>query len=122
LEKDYPNKNEWKIASKLPDTFDYINHYINHGDLPAPFTVTHTGTIEKGTTFKVANNSITITEQTYGLKWDSKTGLVLGRKDSSDTEYVPIPYTGKSFGTIPVEEDFTFAINDGSLDFQYWYY
>ena len=124
----YPNKNEWKVASQLPETKDNINH----GDLPAPFIVDYPETIEAGTTLTVANNSITLVEDIYGLKWDSKTGLVLGKK-TSDTEYVPVPYTGKSFGAIPVNdvaaiylqkkgEEVLTSLDSQYLNFQYWYY
>lgn len=67
--------------------------------------------------------TITITEpegKTYSdIQWDSKTGLVTAIIDS-DTERKPIPYIGKSYGTIqpgPFE-----AENIYSIKYNYQYY
>lgn len=115
--QDYPNKNEWTEASKLTDTYTESQSYgINKGDLPAPFVLTyetrgkspsnpeHTGhgtRIAEGAKFVVGDCYIELHEDLYAIKWDSKTGIVLGKKTETD-EYVPVYYTGKSYGAIPV--------------------
>ena len=51
------------------------------------------------------------------LQWDSKTGLVTAIVDGKRK---PIPYTGKSYGTINPGA-FT-AENLSNISFHYWYY
>ena len=70
------------------------------------------------------------------IKWDSKTGIVSGRKitDTSGKEK-PIPYTGNSLGTIPVGENsgfvwglkqntapVSYSTTNLTLEYDYWYY
>ena len=52
------------------------------------------------------------------MEWDSKTGLVTGEEN---TERVPVAYTGKSYGTLAVGENYL-DLKGGTIDYQFWYY
>lgn len=117
---DYPTKSEWAIASNLK----FVQNGDNFGDLPAPFKVSKTGTIAEGTPLQVGTNTITLTNAVTNLEWDSKTGLVTGVVDG---KRVPVPYTGTSYGALPVgdheQESNKIILPAGSsLDYQFWYY
>lgn len=72
--------------------------------------------------------SITITDPTASanentistyseIQWDSKTGMVTAKVNGVRT---PIPYVGKSYGTLqpaPFEVENIYA-----MDYNYWYY
>jgi hypothetical protein len=98
----------------------------NFGDLPAPFIVT--GKVWKSSSprnITVGNCSITIPapQENFDLYWDSKSGLVC--KVEENGKKVPIPYTGISYGTIPVgtaSEHSPSGLTGLTLDYDYWYY
>lgn len=110
------NKNEWSATSELPTT---LTSGMNVGDLPAPFKVTKSGSVSANSTFTVGNNSITVQEACTNLKWDSKTGLVLGTISGEER---PIKYTGTSYGALPVADSNIVSINGGDLTYDFWYY
>jgi hypothetical protein len=117
---DYPTKSEWAIASNLK----FIQNGDNFGDLPAPFKVSKTGVTAAGTELQVGINKIKLMNSVTDLEWDSKTGLVTGMVGG---KRVPVPYTGTSYGALPVgdHEQESNEINlptGSSLDYQFWYY
>lgn len=140
---DFRNKDEWETASGLTSSTGSCTGE-NPGDLPAPFIFTKTGNIGSDTqatvTFRVGELSITIPaessttledETTYthykNLTWDSKTGIVSAYKsgDNIGTDKPkPIFYTGESLGSIPVGglTSDELVLNDGTLNYHYWYY
>ena len=113
----YPNKTQWAAASNLTDNFIQSRDYgKNKGDLPTHFVLTyqsngkspsnpahsgHNTSIIAGATFVVGDCYIELLEDLSEIKWDSKTGLVLGKKTSTDS-FKAVSYKGKSYGTIPV--------------------
>jgi hypothetical protein len=123
----FRNGSEWKIASGLTSSTGSCTGE-NPGDLPAPFTLTHSG-IDAGVsiTFKVGDLSITVggttSKQLRDIIWDSKTGMVSAKVDNSST-HTAIPYTGNSLGGIPVGGILPadISINGGTLNYHYWYY
>lgn len=114
----YPTFNEWIGAAGLRDSVLKEGHYCNYGDVPAPFTV-ELDNVPAGTEIVVGSNKITTVSSCSKLKWDSRTGLVLG-------DNVPIDYVGNSCGAIPADEigvDFTTTGGDNAtLDYKFWYY
>ena len=90
------------------------------GDLPSDFIVTHTGTLSSGRTITVGPYSITLINSTTNLQWDSKTGLVTGIVNG---KRVPVPYTGKSYGAVPVGSNISNPLgSSGKVEFYQWYY
>jgi hypothetical protein len=142
-------KEDWKEASRITT---HVNG-VNPGDLPAPFVLKASSisgmTDQSHLTFKVGTMEITIPAATVetsdgtntyihyrDIKWDSKTGIVSGRKttDASEKEK-PIPYTGTSLGAIPVGENsgfvwglkqnttpVSYSTTNLTLEYDYWYY
>ena len=100
--------------------FDYEGKYWNNGDVPAPFTVTLKN-VPKDTTISVGEVSIKTLNKNIcnELKWDSRTGLVLG-------DGIPIDYEGNFCGAIPADGrkiSFTYSAGtDAQLDYKFWYY
>lgn len=148
LEKDYPTKEQWQLASGLTEHEDGDNH----GDLEAPFVIKTKAdlTVKPNERLKVGSLEITILEEAKNLVWDSKTGLVTGEINSITRV---IRTSGRSYGTIPIDgvspkEIAYYAINaagdevvyyiDGtrkgttstgmpkttpfSIEYNYWYY
>ena len=122
-ESDYPNKKDWMFTSGLSSLPIFGD---NFGDLPAPFIVT--GKVWKSSfprNIIVGNCSITLPppQEDFNLYWDSKSGLVC--KVEENGKKVPIPYTGISYGTIPVgtaSERNPSGLDGLTLDYDYWYY
>ena len=95
------NQTEWAAASELPSSSDFTIG-MNRGDLPAPFILTKNGAVKTGDKFVVGTLMITISQDCSDLTWDSKTGMVTGKLNGSSTA-TPILYTGRSYGSIPVD-------------------
>ena len=93
------NKNEWAEASELPTSDEFVIG-MNKGDLPTPFILTKNGAVNMGDKFVVGTLAITISQNCSDIKWDSKTGMVIGKLTGSSEETL-IPYTGRSYGFIP---------------------
>jgi hypothetical protein len=126
----FRNKDQWSVASGIED-YDPCRGE-NPGDIPAPFFYSkpQSSTTTAGTTIKVGRAEITVTLDTIGLQWDSKTGIVSGLVSGVRK---PVPYTGNSLGAIPVggltgssngrtPPSTTLSLNGGTLDYDYWYY
>ena len=92
----YNNSNisEW-VASSGIGSYEIGQ---NRGDLPAPFIV-ESVEVKANDKFRVGELEIIIKEDCTNLKWDSKTGLVVGKINEATR---PIRYEGTSYGTIPV--------------------
>ena len=99
LEKDYPTKEQWQLASGLTEHEDGKNP----GDLEAPFVIKTKAdlAIKINDRLKVGSLEITILEEAKNLVWDSKTGLVTG--EINDITRV-IRTSGRSYGAIPIGE------------------
>lgn len=115
----YPTYNEWIGAAGLVNQILVEGNYQNNGDVPAPFVVTLKN-VSADTTISVGDVTIkTLNKETCDeLKWDSRTGLVLG-------DGVPIDYEGNSCGAIPAGGLVGFSYssgNDAQLDYKFWYY
>ena len=113
----YPTKREWQEGSGLPYT--HIDGK-NYGDIPAPFVV-EKSSVNQNTEFEVGSCSIKVLEACSDFKWDSKTGLVMG-KVGSETNVRPIKYTGKSYGTIPTSGATLNLPTGATIQYNYWYY
>ena len=121
---DYPNKKEWIITFGQGYS---TSNCENFGDLPASFIVTGeiTGSETTDMNMKVGDCEITIKAPfgDFDLYWNSKNGIV-GKKEE-DGKIIPIQYTGKSYGGIPVNKNAsnTFSIPEGlTIEYNYWYY
>lgn len=159
--EDFQNYEQWGVSSglaiesegSLTNAFTTTCTGENPGDLPAPFVLKASSisgmTDQSHLTFKVGTMEITIPAATVetsdgtnvythyrDIKWDSKTGIVSGRKttDASEKEK-PIPYTGTSLGAIPVGENsgfvwglkqnttpVSYSTTNLALEYDYWYY
>lgn len=116
----YDNANDWLEASKLSlNSNGLCGRGENYGDIPAPFVVKQKIAVANST-FKVGDNEITILED-GDITWDSRTGLITKEVDGKQ---VPIPYTGKSYGTLPVGDNTgALTLPTGStIEYNYWYY
>ena len=101
----YPNKNEWKKASRLTKS-----KTTNVGDIPVPFTVKLTA---KATTTLTAikykftgedEKTITLSVQVQSgdvVEWDTKTGLIIHKRDKTNTI---LAYSGTGTSKLPVDK------------------
>lgn len=107
----YPTKEQWAPASGLNNPQN-----INVGDIPAPFIwpKTGAGTVIKNMKLPIGNTTVIFLEAASDVKWDSRTGLIIGTVGG---ETRPLLYSGNSCGSIPVGE----AIPSG-VELQFWYY
>lgn len=113
------NKDQWATVSGLQPLH---NKGMNPGDISAPFVYQLNKPVAEGTKITIGNLEITIGQNTYNLKWDSKTGIVSGTDASgNETKRKPVPYSGNSLGGIPVGGTTTFP-QKGTLTYHYWYY
>lgn len=117
----YQTYDEWVFSAGLVEqTFPINGKYWNNGDVPAPFVVTLKN-VPAETVISVGEVSIKTLNKGLcnELKWDSRTGLVLG-------DGVPIDYEGNSCGAIPADgEKISFTYSAGTnaqLDYKFWYY
>ena len=123
----FANKDQWIGTSGLSLDESQIGLGENPGDIPATFILTcqDSVTFDVNTTFKVGDFSITTQVAAKGLQWDSKIGIVSALVTNDGiTKRQPIPYTGNSLGTIPVD-GITAAelnLNGCALNYHYWYY
>ena len=113
----YTNKMEWLATSGLSSIVDSNN---NLGDVPATFEVTM-AQAAAGTKFTVHDCEIELKEDCRDLVWDSKTGLVKGKKGESTTEQA-LYYLGKSYGTLIPGVNNINLPSGAILKYQYWYY
>lgn len=99
----YPTKSQWAAASGLTTSF---TPGMNKGDLPAPFVlkaVNQNYVFSTGTKIKVGSLVIVLQVNAKEIVWDSKTGLIMGKTQQSDGQWIKkaLLYTGKSYGAIP---------------------
>lgn len=123
----FTNKDQWISTSGLSFDESQTGLGENPGDIPATFTLTcqDSTTLDANTTFKVGEFSITTQVATKGFQWDSKTGIVSALVTNNGiTKRQPIPYTGNSLGTIPVDgiAATELSLNGCTLKYHYWYY
>lgn len=118
---DYPNKKEWIVAFGQGYS---TSNCENFGDIPAPFRVNYRiqteASEENPAVFKVGECEISILESFKRFQWTSNNGLVLG--EMSDGTIRPLKYTGKSYGSIPVQEKTEINFSSNYLSYNYWYY
>lgn len=95
LIEDYPTREEWRLASNLPEQHEPGN---NFGDLPTFFVLKSSMSFNPGTIVRVGDLMITTQTRCAVLEWDSRSGLVFGTTNNTK----PQPVNGKSYGTIPV--------------------
>ena len=114
----YATKSQWSPTSGI------TTHTagMNPGDVPAPFVYSLDGEVKEETEITIDDLKITIGQDTYNLKWDSKTGIVSGTTSSDPASLrKPIVYSGNSLGGIPVGGTTTLP-QTGTLTYHYWYY
>lgn len=118
---DYPNKKEWIIAFGQGYS---TSNCENFGDVSATFQVNYRieteASEENPAVFKVGECEISILESFKQFYWTSNNGLVLG--EMSDGTIRPLKYTGKSYGSIPVQEKTEINFSSNYLSYNYWYY
>ena len=121
--KSFLNINEWKETSGLDSTKAGSCEGENYGNLPAPFVLSKTGFIDKDTEIRITDSLyIKTSQETYNLKWDSKTGIVSGTDPSgNETSRKAVPVMGKTIGGLPVGEN-SIDISGATLSYHYWYY
>ena len=119
----FTNKSLWSSASELTSSTGTCTGE-NPGDLPTPFILSKSGTTNANTTFTITDKLYIKTLTTvYGLKWDSKTGIVSGLSSAAAEESTraPVLVEGNTVGGIPVGGCQP-AINGATLTYHYWYY
>lgn len=122
---DYPNKREWVQTAELSA---FPKQGENFGDIPTTFVYSREGGIFlEGDELTIGEESIIFQEPCVDIKWDSKTGIILGKpltrtNDGYEEDLErPIRYTGNSLITIPVGA-FLSIPAEGTLTYNYWYY
>ena len=147
---DYPTKEQWQEGSNLPTSTNFTDGQ-NYGEMPCPFlaivtawqefkedgkTIKTSTILPEGLNVQVGGSKIIIQEQCSELRWNSKTGIVIGKNSAG--KFVPINYKGNSLGVLPVTKNNNETIiispkgpmsNDDEtiyyntqLDYQFWYY
>lgn len=119
----FNNKSLWAAGSGLTSSTRACTGE-NPGDLPAPFILSKSGTTNANTTFTITDKLYIKTLTTvYGLKWDSKTGVVSGLSSAlaAESTRAPVPVEGNTVGGIPVG-GCSPTINGATLTYHYWYY
>lgn len=122
----YPNKSEWAAASGLTSLF---TPGMNKGDLPTPFVlkvVNQNYIFSAGTKIKVGSLIIVPQVNAREIVWDSKTGLITGKVQQSNGQWVEkaLLYTGKSYGAIPVNgielTDIYVEVEEATIKYRYY--
>lgn len=122
----YSNKSEWAAASGLTSSF---TPGMNKGDLPAPFVlkaVNQNYVFPAGTKIKVGSLAIVLQVDAKEIVWDSKTGLITGKVQQPNGQWVEkaLLYTGKSYGTIPVNgielTDIYVEVEEATINYRYY--
>lgn len=106
-EDEYPSWNNTTTQDKVINTNISIG-----GELPTTFEFSTTGIVGE---VEIGNLKIKVTNN-ESFTWDSKTGLVIS--NSTDK---PIPYTGKSYGTVgPGQVSVKFTLKSEKTASVYW--
>ena len=102
---------------------------MNKGDLPAPFVLKAANQnyiFSAGTKIKVGSLIIVLQVNAKEIVWDSKTGLITGKVQQSNGQWVEkaLLHIGKSYGAIPVNgidlTDIYIEVEEATINYRYY--